>query len=119
MYLRDFGEYNQSLFDDVLSEFHPLSSNDVLIVNWSAWYHRFQWNANQVMPSATLQLPCSISVGIHPSCTASLQLSCCFFPAPASMLNHCRAHQYFSKAAFPCHLACWAACRRLSVAAAL
>ncbi len=46
--VRDFGVYNQSLFDDVLSDFAPLRSSDVLIVNWSAWYPRFSWDQKEV-----------------------------------------------------------------------
>ena len=48
VYLRDFGVYNQTLFDDILSDFAPLRATDVLVLNWGAWYPRFAWNSNEV-----------------------------------------------------------------------
>lgn len=48
VHLRDFGVYNQSLYDDLLSDFQPLRDTDVLVVNWGAWYPRFSWNQKEV-----------------------------------------------------------------------
>ncbi len=48
VYLRDFGVYNQTLFDDILSDFAPLRATDVLVLNWGAWFPRFAWNSNEV-----------------------------------------------------------------------
>lgn len=50
VYVRDFGVYNQTLFDDVLSDFAPLRSTDVLLLNWGAWYPRFSWGSGEVCP---------------------------------------------------------------------
>ena len=46
--MRDFGTYNQTLFDDVMSDFQPLSENDVVVLNWGAWYHRYDWGGREV-----------------------------------------------------------------------
>ncbi len=48
VYVRDFGVYNQTLFDDLLSDFAPLRSDDVLLLNWGAWYPRFAWGSSEV-----------------------------------------------------------------------
>ena len=49
--MRDFGTYNQTLFDDVLSDFQPLSADDVVVLNWGAWYHRYDWDGREVAAS--------------------------------------------------------------------
>lgn len=57
MYVRDFSFYNQTLFDDVLSDFAPLQPTDVLLMNWGAWYPRFSWGANEVSFLSASQQP--------------------------------------------------------------
>ncbi len=39
--LRCFGRFNLTLWDDVMAELGPLTKQDVLMVNFGAWYHRF------------------------------------------------------------------------------
>ena len=41
VHARIMGSYNAELIDDVLSELGPLNDNDVVIVNFGAWYPRF------------------------------------------------------------------------------
>lgn len=48
VFLRDFGTLNQTLFDDVLSDFQPLLEDDVLVLNWGAWYQRYDWGGREV-----------------------------------------------------------------------
>ncbi|CAL8469667.1 g9208 [Coccomyxa elongata] len=42
--VRCFGRYNASLWDDVFAEIGPLTQHDVIIVNFGAWYPRFNFN---------------------------------------------------------------------------
>lgn len=35
--LRSFGTYNTKLWDDVMSDFEPLTANDIVMVNFGAW----------------------------------------------------------------------------------
>jgi hypothetical protein len=83
VYLRDTGEYNQSLFDDLLSDFGALTPNDVLIVNWSAWYHRFQWGLDEVMPLSAAPFccldPCFIFESLCSCCSILLPIPLCIF----------------------------------------
>ena len=39
---RSFGTYESKLWDDVFSEFEPITSKDVILVNFAAWYPRFK-----------------------------------------------------------------------------
>jgi hypothetical protein len=40
--IRSFGTYNPQLWDDVFSDFAPLTAKDVILVNFGAWYPRFK-----------------------------------------------------------------------------
>ena len=35
--IRSFGTYNSKLWDDVMSDFAPITANDVILVNFGAW----------------------------------------------------------------------------------
>ena len=41
VFLRAFGRFNLTLWDDVFKEFEPLTDQDVIIVNFGAWYPRY------------------------------------------------------------------------------
>lgn len=41
VHVRCFGIFNLTLWDDVMEEFQPLTRNDVIMVNFGAWYPRF------------------------------------------------------------------------------
>ena len=38
---RAYGRFNLSLWDDVMVEFQPLTDEDVIVVNFGAWYPRY------------------------------------------------------------------------------
>ena len=38
---RAYGRFNLSLWDDVMAEFMPLTEEDVIVVNFGAWYPRY------------------------------------------------------------------------------
>ena len=40
--IRSFGTYNSQLWDDVMSDFAPLTAQDVVLVNFGAWYPRYK-----------------------------------------------------------------------------
>jgi hypothetical protein len=42
--VRCFGRYNASLWDDVFAEFGAITERDIIIVNFGAWYPRFNFN---------------------------------------------------------------------------
>lgn len=42
--VRCFGRYNPQLWDDVFAEMGPMTERDVIIVNFGAWYPRFNFN---------------------------------------------------------------------------
>ena len=42
--LRGFGRFNLDLWDDVLEELQPITKEDIIMVNFGAWYHRFFFN---------------------------------------------------------------------------
>lgn len=48
VHVRCFGRYNSSLWDDVFAELPKLTERDVIIVNFGAWYPRFNFNEPQV-----------------------------------------------------------------------
>ena len=52
IHVRCFGRYNSSLWDDVMAELPPLTEQDVIIVNFGAWYPRFNFNEPRVTHSA-------------------------------------------------------------------
>ena len=39
---RSFGTYESRLWDDVFSEFAPLTSDDIILVNFGAWYPKYK-----------------------------------------------------------------------------
>ncbi len=41
VYLRAFGRFNLTLWDDVMAEFEPLTERDVIVFNFGAWYPRY------------------------------------------------------------------------------
>ena len=41
VFLRAFGRFNLSLWDDVMAEFQPLTDRDVIVFNFGAWYPRY------------------------------------------------------------------------------
>ncbi|KAK9907951.1 hypothetical protein WJX75_000456 [Coccomyxa subellipsoidea] len=41
VFLRAFGRFNLTLWDDVFAEFQPLTDNDVIVFNFGAWYPRY------------------------------------------------------------------------------
>ena len=40
--IRSFGTYQAQLWDDIFAEFAPITENDVILVNFGAWYPRFK-----------------------------------------------------------------------------
>jgi len=46
--VRCFGRYNSSLWDDVFAELPQLTARDIIIVNFGAWYPRFNFNEPRV-----------------------------------------------------------------------
>lgn len=48
VHVRCFGRYNGTLWDDVFAELSPLTDRDVIIVNFGAWYPRFNFNEPRV-----------------------------------------------------------------------
>ena len=56
--VRCFGRYNASLWDDVFAEFGTITERDIIIVNFGAWYPRFNYNEPTVsscVPGPILQ----------------------------------------------------------------
>ncbi len=39
---RSFGTYESKLWDDVFSEFEPITSDDIILVNFAAWYPKYK-----------------------------------------------------------------------------
>ena len=67
--MRCFGRYNASLWDAVFAELPALTAQDVIIINFGAWYPRFNFNeprvcllCHDVMSS---RLPCPL---VNPVC---------------------------------------------------
>ena len=50
MFLRAFGRFNLTLWDDVFKEFLPLTDNDVIVVNFGAWYPRYNVHESGCVP---------------------------------------------------------------------
>ena len=46
--IRSFARFNGSLWDDIFAEIGPLTQRDVIIVNFGAWYPRFNVNELRV-----------------------------------------------------------------------
>ena len=46
--VRDHSWYNESLYDDIMAEFQPLTNKDILVISYGGWYERFQWDTAQV-----------------------------------------------------------------------
>lgn len=40
--IRSFGTFNGTLWDDVFSDFAPITEKDVIMVNFGAWYPRYK-----------------------------------------------------------------------------
>ena len=47
--MRDHSWYNENLYDDIMAEFQPLTSKDILVISYGGWYERFQWDTAQVL----------------------------------------------------------------------
>lgn len=39
---RSFGTYESKLWDDIFSEFEPITSDDIILVNFAAWYPKYK-----------------------------------------------------------------------------
>ena len=66
IHVRCFGRYNSSLWDDVMAELPALTEQDVIIVNFGAWYPRFNFNEPRVtQPAAPLAAPWTCQVHAH------------------------------------------------------
>lgn len=39
---RSFGTYDSKLWDDIFSEFQPITEDDIIIVNFAAWYPKYK-----------------------------------------------------------------------------
>ena len=65
IHVRCFGRYNSTLWDDVMAELPALTEQDVIIINFGAWYPRFNYNEPRVTQPTLLcstifiQRPCS------------------------------------------------------------
>ena len=56
---RCFGRFNGTLWDDVFAEIGPLNERDVIIVNFGAWYPRFNYHEIRVSSPAFIFLTTS------------------------------------------------------------
>lgn len=45
--IRDHSNYQQQLFDDIMAEWQPLTSQDILVISYGGWYPRFVWGSDQ------------------------------------------------------------------------
>ncbi len=54
---RCFGRFNGTLWDDVFAEIGPLTERDVIIVNFGAWYPRFNYHEIRVIFPGHLPYP--------------------------------------------------------------
>ena len=54
--MRDHSWYNESLYDDIMAEFQPLTKQDILVISYGGWYERFQWDSAQVLSPCALAL---------------------------------------------------------------
>ena len=54
--MRDHSWYNESLYDDIMAEFQPLTKKDILVISYGGWYERFQWDSAQVLSPCALAL---------------------------------------------------------------
>ena len=75
IHVRCFGRYNSSLWDDVMAELPVLTEQDIIIVNFGAWYPRFNFNeprVTQPQPASALAAPCPGRVRCHacPACSS-------------------------------------------------
>ena len=51
--VRDHSWYNESLYDDIMADFQPLTDKDILVISYGGWYDRFQWDTAQVLSPCT------------------------------------------------------------------
>ena len=81
--MRDHSWYNESLYDDIMAEFQPLTKQDILVISYGGWYDRFQWDTAQVKSPCPSALISGHKLGYpltgsgqheHPSGLASLAL---------------------------------------------
>ena len=61
--VRDHSWYNESLYDDIMAEFQPLTDRDILVISYGGWYERFQWDTAQVLLARALSSPVARSRG--------------------------------------------------------
>jgi len=60
--IRDHSYYSQELFDDIMSEWQPITEKDILVISYGGWYPRFGFDAddNQVhtipFPSTSVEV---------------------------------------------------------------
>jgi hypothetical protein len=45
--LRGFGRFNLTLWDQVIGELEPITADDIILVNFGAWYHRLYVDGGQ------------------------------------------------------------------------
>lgn len=76
--VRCFGRYNSSLWDDVFAELPLLTDRDVVIVNFGAWYPRFNFNEPRVGLPQPIYMPKTLL------CNAGSFESCLGFAAATS-----------------------------------
>ena len=48
IHARCFGRFNGTLWDDIFAELGPVTERDVIIVNFGAWYPRFNYHEIRV-----------------------------------------------------------------------
>lgn len=56
LHARLFGSFSRQLVEDVLAELPPLTASDVIVVNFGAWYPRFERQVHQKSIRLTVQL---------------------------------------------------------------
>ena len=58
IHARCFGRFNGTLWDDIFAELGPVTERDVIIVNFGAWYPRFNYHEIRVSHSNIYSAHC-------------------------------------------------------------
>ena len=90
--VRDVGIFNDTLMTELIEDLGQLRQTDIVLVNWGAWYPRFQYGYTEVC--------CSVA------CTTPWSIMCCVMRS-----NHSWRTRRYLVSASPAAAAVVSACR--------